>query len=465
MPLSSNIQKRLFILGSFVVLLLAVLLYWRINLLVDTYRQIDHTTQIETGLEHALSYLKDAETGQRGFLLTNDSIFLEPYLGARERIDSEMANVKQLTQNNIKQQQNFASLQMLIDQRFNLLSNTFLYRDTSSQTLHQYLRRGKLSMDRIRYQINQMEVAERNVLKEHDNEKNRYIRLTPLSLLFLVFAMLLIIGFSYHGLSRQLQQTRKAATDLDDLNRELQLKNKHLENSVEELNSFNYIASHDLKEPLRKILFFTDTLSSQKQAITDDGQSYLDKIHVAGERMKNLLDDLLTYSQASMMERKKEKIDLNAIVATVAESLSEQVKEKKATVRYNGLPHISAVPSQMQQLFENLISNSLKYSNKNRPPAINIQSRVCSRNSLPHAFETVHDYYHQIRFTDNGIGFTQENAEKIFELFQRLHQRHEFSGTGIGLTICRKIVQNHDGFITAESQVDNGTTFFIYLPA
>jgi signal transduction histidine kinase len=194
-------------------------------------------------------------------------------------------------------------------------------------------------------------------------------------------------------------------------------------------------------------------------------KSYLEKIYTSGERMKNLLDDLLTYAQASMMERKLQPVDLNALVATVVENFSEQAKEKKARIRFNGLPHLQAVPSQMQQLFENLISNSLKYSKAHVPPEITITANAVSRSVLPLTFEATNDRYYQIRYSDNGIGFTQENAEKIFVLFQRLHQRNEFSGTGIGLTICRKIVQNHNGFITAESEVDQGTTFFIYLPA
>jgi signal transduction histidine kinase len=245
----------------------------------------------------------------------------------------------------------------------------------------------------------------------------------------------------------------------------LQLKNRHLENSVEELNSFNYIASHDLKEPLRKILFFTDILQGKEKELSPESRQYLTKIQASGVRMKNLLTDLLTYSQASMMEHKKEWIDLNVLLGTVVESLAEMLKEKRAIVDYKGLPRVLAVGSQMEQLFENLITNSVKYSKEKEPPLIFISSAFMSKEGLPASFEAVHDKYHQILFSDNGIGFTQDNAEKVFELFQRLHGRQEFSGTGIGLTICRKIVQNHDGFIAATSEVNKGTTFTIYLPA
>lgn len=465
MPLTSKVQKGLFILGSFIVLLLSVLLYWRINELVKSFARINHTNTIELKLELVLSYLKDAETAQRGFLTTQDSVFLQPYSGARERIDTVMGQIKDLIKDNPKQHQNITSLESLIDRHFYMLASTMQLAPASRDTLHFNMLLGKAAMDRIRVHINSMKEVEQNLLKERESRKEYYLRLTPVSLLFLVFAMLLIIGFSYYGITKQLQQTRKSAAHLDYLNNALLLKNKQLENSVEELNAFNYIASHDLKEPLRKILFFTDVLSSQNYELSPAIKEYLDKIRVSGERMKSLLDDLLTYAQASMMEHKKEAIDLNALLDTVVESLSEMAKEKNARIVYKALPLLQAVPSQMQQLFENLISNSIKYSKADKAPVINIKSNLIAKKHLPAAFEAGYEWYHQIVFSDNGIGFTQDNAEKIFVLFQRLHQRHEFSGTGIGLTICKKIIQNHNGYITASSETDKGATFRIYLPA
>jgi signal transduction histidine kinase len=353
----------------------------------------------------------------------------------------------------------------LIERRFYLLDNNLMAAFNNREVRHFDLLLGKAAMDRIRTHINRMKVIEQETLIKREQEKSYYERLTPLSLLFLVFTMLVIIGFSYYGLTIQLQQTKKTAANLDYLNNELQLKNKHLENSVEELNSFNYIASHDLKEPLRKILFFTDILQNKENELSPESRQYLVKIQTSGERMRNLLTDLLTYSQASMMERKKDPVDLNVLLGTVVENLSERLKEKRAIVDYKGLPSLMAVSSQMEQLFENLITNSVKYSKEHEPPLILVSCVLVDKADLPSSLDAVHEHYYHIRFTDNGIGFTQDNAEKIFELFQRLHRRQEFSGTGIGLTICRKIVQNHDGFITATSEVNKGTTFHIYLPA
>lgn len=464
MSLTSKAQKRLFLLGSFVVLLLAVLLYWRINALMQSYSRVDHTNQVELNLEKTLSYLKDAETAQRGFLLTNDSAFLRPYYSAQEQMGSTFKTIRKLTSDNKEQQVNFAALQSFTNQQFYLLDYTLSHARDSASGLYQNLINSKANMDRVRMHIVRMKYIETKLLEQRESLKQRYVRLTPLSLLFFVFAMLAIIGFSYYGLTKQLQQTEKFATDLDHANNELMLKNKQLENSIEELNSFNYIASHDLKEPLRKILFFTDTIVTHDYQLSEASSRNLQKIHASGERMKNLLDDLLTYAQASMTERKIETVDLNVLLPKVLESLSEIIKEKGATINYKNLPLLQAVPSQIEQLFENLISNAVKYSKEQVAPVIEVKSTVVSKQELPASLEATHDWYHQILFSDNGIGFTQDNAEKIFVLFQRLHQRHEFSGTGIGLTICRKIVQNHNGFITVKSEVNNGTTFFIYLP-
>ncbi|HUQ96970.1 MAG TPA: CHASE3 domain-containing protein [Chitinophagaceae bacterium] len=441
------------------------MLYLRITLLTGSFNQLAHANKIELSLEYVLSYLKDAETGQRGFLLTKDSTFLTPYNGARQRIDSALTEVEKLTTDNLTQQQNFISLQDLIDRRFALLDQAFQKIDEPYDSLRMNMNVGKSSMDRIRLQVEIMKHAEKDQLAKLENTKERYLLLTPVSLMFLVFATLLIVGFSYYGLTNQLQQTEKSAADLDRLNNELILKNKQLENSVDELNSFNYIASHDLKEPLRKILFFADAIAGHQTNLTPETKRNVEKIYNAGERMKSLLDDLLTYTQASMGERKIETVDLKKVLFVVMENLFELIKEKKAKIHSEDLPQLKAVPSQMEQLFENLISNALKYSHANVAPVITIKSGLVLKQDLPVSFEATHEMYHHIRFSDNGIGFTQDNAEKIFVLFQRLHQRNEFSGTGIGLTICKKIMQNHNGFIAASSEVNKGTTFTIYLPA
>ena len=320
-------------------------------------------------------------------------------------------------------------------------------------------------MDRIRDHIDSMKRIEKNDFEKQEQLSRYYARLTPQSLVLLVIVILIFLGFSYYGLTKQLQQTRTYAENLDYLNNELILKNNLLESTVEELNSFNYIASHDLKEPLRKILFFTDLINNSKTDLPPEVRQHIDKIDVAGERMKSLLDDLLTYAQASMGERKIELIDLNHLLESVVDVLSEILKEKNANVIFKYLPQINAVPSQIQQLFENLITNAVKYSREGVPPVITITSEVVAKRALPTAFDATQERYHKILINDNGIGFTQDNAEKIFVLFQRLHQRNEFSGTGIGLTICKKIIQNHNGFISAESEVNKGTTFTIYLPA
>ncbi len=447
------------------MLLLAVLLFWRLQLLIRSFNQIIHTNNVEMNLQQAVGYLKDAQASQHSYILTHDAALLQPYITGEPRIDSTLHDLERQTNDNPVQQQNIASLRSLVRLQFELFKKTILNPHDSTRVLRELLGRSQVSMERIQSQVYRMSMEEKRLLKKRQQESDRYRKLTPLSLLLLVFAMLAIIGFSYYGVTRQLAQTQKAARDLDDANRELLLKNKHLENSVEELNAFNYIASHDLKEPLRKILIFTNLILTNEKALSPAERAHLTKIHSAGTRMKNLLADLLTYSQASVMQSVKESVDLNTLVEGVVESFAETISEKNALISYHALPVLTAVPTQMQQLFENLISNSLKYSRPEEPPVITIKFGVVSKWELSPVYTTAHERYYEIIYNDNGIGFEQENAERIFVLFQRLHQRNEFAGTGIGLTICKKIVQNHDGFITAESRVNHGTSFLIYLPA
>lgn len=243
---------------------------------------------------------------------------------------------------------------------------------------------------------------------------------------------------------------------LAEVNDALQAANRELQRSNQSLEEFAHAASHDLKEPIRKIHFFTGRLKEQLKEQLDQDQSLtFSRIENASERMAMLVDDLLLYSHVSQRPHEKEAIDLNLKLRRVMEDLDLDIQEKGATVNVTELPVVQGYRRQLQQLFQNLISNALKYSKADEPPVIDVSASTAERDGRR---------YHLITVRDNGIGFEQEYAGKIFQMFTRLHGKQEYSGTGVGLSIAKKVVENHEGFIEAEGTPGTGACFKIYLP-
>ena len=248
--------------------------------------------------------------------------------------------------------------------------------------------------------------------------------------------------------------------------RTLSQKNFELEKSNANLEEFAYVASHDLQEPLRKIKIFGDRLSERSREVLDETAAlYLDKILNATERMSRLIKDLLDYSRLSRPNEQFTKTNLNEILQHVLTDFELLTVQKRASIEADTLPEIEAIPLQMTQLLNNLLSNSLKFSVPDRPPVIKITSqkpnaRELTKLGLDHTLE-----WYKISVSDNGIGFNPEFSEKIFMIFQRLNGVHEYPGTGIGLTLCRKIAHNHKGTIIALGEENKGAEFQVYLPA
>jgi signal transduction histidine kinase len=245
-------------------------------------------------------------------------------------------------------------------------------------------------------------------------------------------------------------------TKLKYLEFELLRKIAELESSNQNLEAFAHAASHDLKEPVRKILILSDRLRTQLLSqLADRDLALFDKISGASKRMGNLIDDLLMYSQFSMIPLEKEPVDLNENIQQVIEDLEVSIQETRASIELSKLPVVSGYKRQLHQMFQNLISNALKYHNPEVPLRIQISSVASHENGKP---------YHLIEVRDNGLGFEQQFAEKIFQLFQRLHSVSRYAGSGVGLSTVKKVVDNHQGFITAESAPGNGASFKVFLP-
>ena len=248
---------------------------------------------------------------------------------------------------------------------------------------------------------------------------------------------------------------------------ELERKTKELERSNANLEGFAYAASHDLKEPIRKIHIFSDMLKeSLKEKLEDEDVRLFGRMEMAAKRMSALIDDLLLYSSINIGISFFEEVNLKQKVELVLEDLELEIKEKGAVITVGSLPVIKGHRRQLQQLFQNLIGNALKYSKADITPEIHICSKIVEGIEAPFSLtvEDRHKLFHLIEITDNGIGFKQDDAERIFNVFTRLHGNTEYMGTGVGLSIVRKAIENHNGYITAESEPGKGATFKVLLP-
>jgi two-component system, chemotaxis family, CheB/CheR fusion protein len=249
---------------------------------------------------------------------------------------------------------------------------------------------------------------------------------------------------------------------------ELEHINNALEQSNSDLQQFASVASHDLQEPLRKIQMFSkaikDAIEENGNGNTDDTSHYVDKIIHSSDRMRSLITDVLNYSRLSDNNSTFAVTDLNEIIKGTLEDFELTIKEKNATIQVGELPVLPVIPGQIRQVFQNLISNALKFSKKNVPPLIRITSQPLAKRSFMSMVQKDGPFY-SITISDNGIGFDPQFSNNIFNLFQRLHSKDKFEGTGIGLAITKKIVEKHNGLIRADSKEDVGATFVIILPS
>jgi len=539
-------------------------------------------------MEELVSVVKDAETGQRGYLLTRDSIFLEPYMVAASKINKKLHMCKTLTKDNLKKRNNHDSLYILINERFEILEAT-IQKGTGEYELSDvdksFLLSGKAVMDQIRDKTAAIIQGEKLKLKRRQEEHARKAQIAPITLLYTAFFSLLVFVVAFYKIYKDIKQLRKVNNDLmiserlsehsekisnicnwfwfletnklsfnkniynmlccnledfdhsiEGFNKFVHPEDKHiisegaeralnehesatvyyrvirkdneiryfksvstiikdaLENTVMigvitditefrrnsilleqklldlertniDLMAFNHVASHDLQEPLRKIETFISRIEGKEASdLSTNGKNYFSRIKLAAARMRKLIDDLLTFSRTNKDDEIYELIDLNAFMENAIRDLFVLIDEKQAIINTSILPTLNVIPFQIQQLFTNLIENALKYSKKDFQPIITISSEIIfGKEEINESF-TSENRLLQICFSDNGIGFEQEHSDEIFKLFNRLHSKNEYSGNGIGLAICKKVVENHKGFINAVSVPNVGSKFTVFLP-
>ena len=257
------------------------------------------------------------------------------------------------------------------------------------------------------------------------------------------------------ALQKEIDDRKLSEEKIRILNEQLVENNTHLKTVNAELDQFAYVASHDLQEPLRKIMVFCDKLLTNNNP-DEETERYLSKITRSAHRMQSLINDLLSFSRHAVGSSDFRETDLQTLVKEALTELEIEIEKSEATIQYQDLPTVPVIPSLMQQLFYNLIRNAIKFRKKTVRPVVHITTEKI--------LQPGQDSYYRITVSDNGIGFDEKYADDIFMVFKRLHSYHEFEGTGVGLSLCKKIIEKHNGSISATSQVGIGSSFIIHLP-
>ncbi len=438
-------------------------------------RLVIHTHEVLDELRDALSTLASAESSQRSYLITGEESYLQPYHASSDLVQGELDRVRSLTVDNPAQQVRLTKLKPMVETRLLSLRNGITARDTQGvEGAAKYVRAGvgKREMNSIRALMSEMEKEELRLLAIREGESRISHRTAVVTLWGMTLLGLAMVGAAYRLTSRELETRRRGAEELARANDELEERvarrtadlraaNESLERSNRELEQFASVASHDLQEPLRKIQAFGDRLNTKySPELGEQGRDYLSRMLASATRMRSLIDALLTFSRVTTKAQPFVPVDLGATAEDVVSDLEDRIQRSAGRVEVGTLPTLDADPLQIRQLLQNLIGNGLKFARPGHPPVVKVESR-----QLDHADgngQTSPRW--EIAVRDNGIGFEEVYLDRIFELFQRLHGRQEYEGTGMGLAICRKIVERHGGTITARSAPERGTTFIITLP-
>jgi len=266
------------------------------------------------------------------------------------------------------------------------------------------------------------------------------------------------------SLENEINERKMSEEKVKELNRRLLENIDELESANKDLDRFAFMSSHDLQEPLRKIRTFSDLLYSKyKDLFDEDAVRYISRIQKSAERMQALIKDILEFSKVSSDKNNFVNTDLNVVVEEVLADIDPEVQDKKAKINFKGLPSLDVNPGLMRPLFSNLIGNAIKYRKKDVDPIINIYAD--QKETVPNgSIDAGNRKFCRIYVEDNGIGFDQKYAEQIFNMFVRLHGNSEYEGTGIGLALCKQIVDKHEGFISVLSKENSGSTFIVSLP-
>jgi signal transduction histidine kinase len=422
---------------------------------------VDHTNVVISRLYSAEVSLRDIDRGERGYMITRDTMYLRFFNNAIDSIYLSIASIGHLTTDNATQQNNVALLKSSAAIRIAAARENIAYVDTThSQALSKYYYDSRQLMLECSRLLKTIHGVETKLLQERSKQEEFYQQLTTRTLeyLLVVFCVITLILFSI--MIKELRGRMR-------FQEELQAKVIDLRRSHNELQEIAYAASHDLQEPLRKIQVFSNMLLYQKGSSMDaESKTTLERISNSASRMQLLIADLMSLTNLTKIDEVKSHVDLNRILEYLVIDIDDQIKEQHAQVEVQKLPIILGYDKQLKILFKALLDNSLKFTRDGVNPIITISCDVINGHELAEINPTLlNKKFHRITCADNGIGFDNQFISKIFRIFQRLHaQQSDYKGKGIGLAICQRIMANHEGYIIARGEQGMGAKFKLFFP-
>ena len=459
-----------------VIIINVMLALKTIDELAETQKNLTNTGEVILSLDKLHILVLSAETGQRGYLLTEDLEYLAPYEEALSLVMDQIIEVKSLRSDMAGQEKQQIKLLNLVEQKLVELTYTvdLALDDEEKRAIHAVRTgRGKDLYTEIKVNFDKLQNAEikhrynlYHKLELIEKEAKFTFSISAVTSFLLLLGLWVLVRINNKTeLQYKESLEQKNITLVDEVKartKELTLYSEELSRSNRELEDFAFVASHDLQEPLRKIRAFGDRLMTNHSSNLDvTGQDYLKRMYNAAERMSNLISDLLEYSRINTRGKEFITVSLDQVIIDVKDDLEFAIEESAATVTAESLPEINGDVSQLNQLFLNLLSNAIKFKQGDTAPIINVT------HTESYVFDPIlkaDSLWYEIIIKDNGIGFSQEFEDKIFIPFQRLHARSQYKGTGIGLAICRRIVERHGGTISVKSEVNVGTEFIIKIP-
>jgi signal transduction histidine kinase len=444
------------IFGLSLAILIALSLYsfQRFNAYMQHAEAVERNHNVLSNLDQLRIDLTAVEKNQRTYILFTDSTFLREYDRSQLRVRQTFSDLFEIIEKDPDQTKRMRELNFNIKSQFDYLQSGIMagYPPTDYQQEKKY-------MDRCLALLDEMEGAEKTRMAALITSREFYEETTPQNFRIVFVFTLSIFIISFALLVQQYRDRMGYQQKLEENIIELNQANSEWEQIA-------YVASHDLQEPLRKIRTFSDLLQSKHlDKLDPEGQGLVRRIEVASARAQSLMLDIVHYNMIVYTREKLQPVDLDEVLSNLLSDIRETLLQKKASVSHGGLPLIRAYPSQMTLLFRCLIDNSLKFSKPDEPVKITMISTVVNKKQLPTDRQSSFANYHKLVYEDNGIGFDNQFAEKIFKMFQRLHpQESSYEGRGIGLAMVKRIMTNHTGFVTARGKPGRGSRFTLYFP-